>query len=1638
MATAPFITDQEISNKVIETLKNFPTDYKAMKKSISSYVGHFTREIKTIEAEIRAISETTYKTKNQIERLNHAFSQIKIRIKIIEEAYAIADKSAPSEMDSDTLHNQLEHEIDRYEEIDRRVYYFLDQIKAEMENHTKDKKSDSTFTTNQSDNRPILRASETLKPKVLDPSFTPKMLENWISGIGDYFQQAGIIKENLAYQKSYAKTFISENIWTNIISHLNPRAPVINFDGNNQVIINRNDEEIEDWSLLDFVDQEFRRIYPIITRRLELFEYRPKNKNTIQVISDFTKSCQTADIDNITPDQLKIVLLISYIENEETRKEVLKEYHAGNIKHVNDITPIVRSIEFAERSSDFISKKPQNQVYLTRYQRQKRNFNKRSDSHGRGRSSSRGRGGFRGRGRGNGRGGRGVRGRFSSNVGQNRQQSPSPQRKSDSAKFCHFHHSTSHSDAQCKAQKSGGHKSRSMSRNRRDGQKSPSYSPSPSSRANYCHLVNDQIVGLKGGKQTPRVSFQFEFMKNGQKKKFVHKSICDTGTSRTLCSLGFARKHGLNLKPAIGETLKNASGKKMEINGKTTFTLSLPKWTKKSVLVDALVSSDLSSDIVLVAWHDLENLDIIHFSEIVDNTNEAYKTSTEIDSTSSKIENTSTEIDSTETHKKPKSTKIMDENMDLEEAKNMFLAEFPEVLSNELSSTPIKCDPVSIKIDKKKLKKHKIRRCLVARQYPVNMEAECKAELEHLKKSGVIRKMLPNETSDFLHPGFFVLKNDEKRSPRLITDMTDLNCVAERKVHPIPSTNEILKKLKPNTKFMAKIDFLRGFNQIPVRIQDQAKLQFILPSGRWTYTRLPLGYSSAGDSFAEISDKIMESLNFGDKYLKLCDDVILLAERKEELFDMVRRLLEKCKSMNIILSKRKFDISTKLTFLGHEIEGDTVRASPDKIRAIRDFSTPQTISQLRSYMGLANTFAKFHPDLSMILEKLRELLKKDRVFKMTEELIQIFEQSKHMITSTPILQAFRKDRKTVLVQDSSLSGNGYLLYQIDPDIPDKLYLIQCGSRALTDTQKRWAIHENELDSIRWSLKCCSYYVRGLTKENFTVFSDCRSVLGVMRKPLAEIKSPRLLRTRLDIEQFDFELSFLRSIKNQASDCLSRRILWSGFESKPDDEPTTEEFLTNNISLLVTHMSESPKYLENIQKAAEEDIGYKQIIEAVEKKLSLQDLPESHPAHAYRNVWHDLSTENGLLICDSTRICIPTRQLQLECARSLHNRGHIGLSRCRRLAKTFWMWPTLNSDLKALVQSCILCQTYQRSNPTQKVHPEFSNSDDIFPMSHLCMDIFHYENANYLTLVDRYSNYSWCFKLKSMTSTAILKKLKPLFLEHGLPLFLSQDNAKNLNSAEMDEFLNKNGIASINSSPYFSRSSGLAEKFCGIHKNLLKKSTSFDDFLAQLQALRNCPKSDESFTPAQLFYGRRQRTANLPMLKVHLSEGSNSEIYQDRIERRSKYYKTRKPGKVLKKFEIGSVVRIMDPIKKVWTTTGVIQEEIKRKICPKENCMECKDVSKSYSILIGGRKKIVRNQKFLKLHHEIITKELKNAVKFDKVSASQHAADSASQHRGQDSPHALNSIMKKPFQANFQPRRSARLQQKISFTECPPK
>ena len=101
-------------------------------------------------------------------------------------------------------------------------------------------------------------------------------------------------------------------------------------------------------------------------------------------------------------------------------------------------------------------------------------------------------------------------------------------------------------------------------------------------------------------------------------------------------------------------------------------------------------------------------------------------------------------------------------------------------------------------------------------------------------------------------------------------------------------------------------------------------------------------------------------------------------------------------------SKCKFWIR-KADFLGHMVSEEGIHVDPSKIKAIENWMTPRTPTEIRQFLGLVGYYRRFIQNFSKIEKILTTLTQKGVTFNCEEKQETAFQTLKRALCSAPIL-----------------------------------------------------------------------------------------------------------------------------------------------------------------------------------------------------------------------------------------------------------------------------------------------------------------------------------------------------------------------------------------------------------------------------------------------------------------------------------------------------------------------------------------------------------------------------------------------------------------------------------------------------------
>jgi len=264
---------------------------------------------------------------------------------------------------------------------------------------------------------------------------------------------------------------------------------------------------------------------------------------------------------------------------------------------------------------------------------------------------------------------------------------------------------------------------------------------------------------------------------------------------------------------------------------------------------------------------------------------------------------------------------------------------------------------------------------LIPRVGPVSMAPYQMAprELAELKKH--VEDLLEKK---FIRPsaspwGALVLLVKKKH---LCVDYRQLNKLTIKNKYLLPRIDDLLDQLRGAVVF-SKIDLSSRYHQILVKPEDVQQTTFRSRYRHYEYVVMPFGVTNAPAIFMDYMNKIFWPY-LDQFFVVFIDDILIYSESREEHTEHMRVVLEVLKEHKLYgkLSKCEFWMD-EVQFLGHVISAQGIAVDPAKIETVVKWDRPQTITQVRSFLGLAGYYRLFVEGFSKMVSPLTQLTRKD-------------------------------------------------------------------------------------------------------------------------------------------------------------------------------------------------------------------------------------------------------------------------------------------------------------------------------------------------------------------------------------------------------------------------------------------------------------------------------------------------------------------------------------------------------------------------------------------------------------------------------------------------------------------------------------
>jgi hypothetical protein len=200
---------------------------------------------------------------------------------------------------------------------------------------------------------------------------------------------------------------------------------------------------------------------------------------------------------------------------------------------------------------------------------------------------------------------------------------------------------------------------------------------------------------------------------------------------------------------------------------------------------------------------------------------------------------------------------------------------------------------------------------------------------------------------------------------------------------------------------------------------------------------------------------------------------------------------------------------------------------PGKVKDVLDWVVPQTVKEVRSFLGLAGYYRRFIENFSKIAKPLTSLLEKGVDFSWTDERQKAFEELKKRLTTAPVLTPPDQSKRFTVYCDASRAGIGCVLMQ-------EGRVITYASRQLRRHELNYPTHDLELAAVVHALKIWRHYLFG---QRCDIYTDHKSLKYIFTQSELNMRQRRWLEL---VKDYDLEIHYHPGKANVVVDAVSRK------------------------------------------------------------------------------------------------------------------------------------------------------------------------------------------------------------------------------------------------------------------------------------------------------------------------------------------------------------------------------------------------------------------------------------------------------------------------------------------------------------------
>ena len=642
-----------------------------------------------------------------------------------------------------------------------------------------------------------------------------------------------------------------------------------------------------------------------------------------------------------------------------------------------------------------------------------------------------------------------------------------------------------------------------------------------------------------------------------------------------------------------------------------------------------------------------------------------------------------------------------------------------------------------------------------------------KTEIENQVQQLLQVGLITQSHSPFASPVLLVKKKDG--TWRFCVDYRRLNDMTIKNRFPMPIIEEILDELT-GAKVFTKLDMKAGYHQIRMLPEDEFKTAFKTHQEHYQFKVMPFGLTNAPATFQCFMNEILKP--FLRKFvLVFLDDILIFSPSMEAHVDHLEQVFATLRKHQLYLKESKCTFAKdSLEYLGHIIGAQGVSTDPSKITDMLKWPVPQTMTELRAFLGLTGYYRKFVKDYGRLSKPLTQILRL-KTFVWNQHAQAAFQALKTAMTHTPVLALPNFNETFTVETDACADGIGAVLMQKGQHVA---YL----SKALGEKHKGLSIYEKEFLALIMAVDKWRHY---LERGEFCIQTDHRSLAYLSQQNLHSNMQRKAMTRMMGL---NFTIKYKKDKENMAADALSR---------------------VGHLMALQVVSTVQPAWVQEVKNSYVTDSQAQEM---------LRTLAITSPDH------QGYTLDKGIIWFQGKVWIGSNSALQTKLIAVCHSSalgGHSGVAATYHRLKRHFAWKGMKNDVDNFIKQCNTCQQAKHSlqHPMGLLQP-LPIPTGIW--QDITMDFIEGlpKSEGYsviLVVVDRLTKYAHFIAIKHPYTAASIAKtfMENVVKLHGMPKSIVTDRDTIFVSQFWKEFFKAYKVNLKFSTAYHPQTDGQSER-----------------------------------------------------------------------------------------------------------------------------------------------------------------------------------------------------------------------------------